>query len=721
MASLTSMLSDKLPKLPSLNRIEGAHTTTRPILTSISKPGAMLWIFVVVTWPMWRPPYLVFSANSAIPVAIAALGLLVLVGWARELSLATAGIFASSSYICGFLNRELGGPGWPWVFAASFVILSAGLVMALLALSSSRLPGIYLLVLTFGLQVVIERTVFTYGRFSGGLGGGDEDGNIVVNRRPQFFGIDLSTAGTHDWWIVGDVKAETVFYIFSLFWLALILGIIVRLRRSPLGLGFLLVGADRQAAAAVGYNPLRLRIYAFTLSGLLAGAGGVLLNWFLINPPVFYNYLSPYSLVLLAIPILAGLDSIAMIFVVAAGFQLVPVMLESLRISTFILAAVGLIGGAVFGSRGMGGRTRDLYRYVMYGDRRTRTLRERVDTTILRKSRADIGDAVDLLTPEQRANALGILEEWLPPRAETTYAAKADNIKVVFGSIKALDDASIVVPTHQMVGLLGPNGAGKTTLFDVISGVRKPTAGKVALFDNDVTTMSAWDRSRLGMARTFQSTRVMIDLTVGDNLLAGAYQRIKSHPILFLLGVPSAWRELRAAEEAAFAAAQLLDIDRYWNERCGSLEFSARRRSEIGRCLLAGPRLLLLDEPAAGLDPASSVALFTLIKKLHEDLGLTVLIVEHYVKAILDSCDLVYVLAEGKILAEGTPEQVANDPEVRSRYLGNRMKYTPKTRVEAEESLIEGSAGSENGSGEHAAGEAVSIEKGSLEGSSSTS
>jgi ABC-type branched-subunit amino acid transport system ATPase component/ABC-type branched-subunit amino acid transport system permease subunit len=673
-------------------------------------PGSWLLAILVLTWPMWRPTYLVFSANSAIPIAIAALGLLVLVGWARELSLATAGIFASAVYLDGYLNRELGGPGWPWVYAAVAVILGCGAVMALLALSSSRLPGIYLLVLTFGLQVVIERTIFTYGRFSGGLGGGDEDGNIVVNRRPQFFDLDL-TNGTSHTWLGQDVTSETVFYLFSLFWLEIILAIMVRLRRSPMGLGFLLVGADRQAAAAVGMNPLRFRVYAFTISGLLAGAGGILMNWLLINPPSFVNYLSPYSLVLLAIPILAGLDSIAFILVVALGFQLVPVQLESLRISPFILAGVGLIGGAVFGSRGMGGRARDLWRHVMYGDRRTRTQRDRVDTTVLRKSEGRVDEAaVSQLSPEERAEALAILESWLPPRKETTYAVKAEGIKVIFGKIHALDDASIVVPTHKMVGLLGPNGAGKTTLFDVISGQRRPTHGKVSLFDQDVTGMNAWDRSRLGMARTFQTTRVMTDLTVADNLLAGAYQRIKAHPLLFILGVPSAWRQLREAEEAAFAAAKLLDIDRYWNERCGSLEFSARRRAEIGRCLLAGPRLLLLDEPAAGLDPASSVALFTLIKNLHEDLGLTVLLVEHYVKAVLDSCDLVYVLAEGKILAEGTPEQVANDPEVRSRYLGTRMKYTPRKRVEVEESILEATADSENGAGPKHAGQADEAE-----------
>src|SRR6201999_3612628 len=173
------------------------------------------------------------------------------------------------------------------------------------------------------------------------------------------------------------------------------------------------------------------------------------------------------------------------------------------------------------------------------------------------------------MTPEERGAHLAMLEAWLPPRVRARNAVKVDEIRVEFGdgAVKALDGASIVVPANSMVGLLGPNGAGKTTLFDVISGVRRPKSGTVTMFDQDVTAVSAWDRSKLGVARTFQSTRVMADQTVGDNLVAGAYQRIKSHPVLFLIGWPSAWKELRAAEDAAWAAARLLGIDRFWNER----------------------------------------------------------------------------------------------------------------------------------------------------------
>ncbi|HVE27220.1 MAG TPA: ATP-binding cassette domain-containing protein [Sporichthya sp.] len=698
-----------MSSVPHLNRPDGRGTTSRPVLTAMSAPGSLLMVAVGILYVYTAPDYKVFTVAGAVPIALTGLGLLVLIGWAREISLATAGIFGSAIYLMGYLTRNadhgpgtngvggVKGAGLPWVLAALIVIAGAALALALIALSSARLPGIYLVVLTLGLQIIIERTIYTYGDLAGGLSGGDIRGNPLTIERPYFFGI--------------DIQGDTAFYFFAMFWLVLALVLVVRLRRSPMGLAFHLVGADRQAAAAVGINPLKFRVLAFAISGALAGAGGVVAAWHLQSPPVFVNLMSPYSLVLLAIPVLAGLDSIAFVVVVAISFQLTPVELEQLRISPFLLASFGLTAGAAFGSRGMGGRAADIYRYLLHGGRRTRTARERLDASVLRGSEglgAEIDEApIGMLSVQDRAAALEVLEKWLPPRPELDNAAEARDIVVTFGAIHALDHASIRVPNESMVGLLGPNGAGKSTLFDVISGVRRPDAGSVSLFGTDVSSTPAWDRAKLGVARTFQTTRVMPDLTVRDNLLAGAYQRIGTNTLRFLAGDPRAAARMRQAEDAAWAAAQLLDIDRYWNERCGTLEFSARRRAEIGRCLLSGPRLLLLDEPAAGLDPASSVALFSLLKRLHVDLGLTVLLVEHYVKAVLDSCDLVYVLAEGRILAEGTPAEVAANTEVQARYLGTRMRYVPKivlaTDAAAAEvsgaEVIDGGVGSGVGSG----------------------
>jgi ABC-type branched-subunit amino acid transport system ATPase component len=251
----------------------------------------------------------------------------------------------------------------------------------------------------------------------------------------------------------------------------------------------------------------------------------------------------------------------------------------------------------------------------------------------------------------------------------------AEQLRVRFEKFLAVDDVSLTLRGGELLGLIGPNGAGKTTLFDVISGFTAPDSGRVELFGHDVTRTSSWDRARLGMNRTFQNTRVISELTAGDNICGGAWASVDASTASFLAGRPSAWAQLRAAEEAGYAAARLLDVHLYWDERVGTLEFSARRRIEIARALVAGPRLLLLDEPAAGLDPTSSSAMFSLIRRLHSDLGLTVLIVEHYVKAVLDSCDLVHVLAEGSVLASGTPADIAANSEVQERYLGTRLDY----------------------------------------------
>jgi len=637
----------------------------------MSSPGALVWFGLMILWGLLAPRYLVFTATSAVPVAVVALGLLVLVGWARDISLATAGLYGSAIYLFGYVTRHSGsepnGPdGWglPWVLAGIVIVLGVAATMAVVGMLSAPLPGVYLIVITLALQEIIERTIFTYD-MAGGLSGGDRHGNVLHNPQPTFFGLNISS--------------DTRFYFFCLGWLAVVLMVMVRLRHSPMGLALHLVGNDRQAAAAVGVNPLRFRIYAFAMSGALAGLGGMIAAWLYREPPTFITFTAPVSLVLLAIPILAGLDSIAFVAVVAAAFQITPVALESLRISSYHLAAGGLLGGLALGTRGLGGLAGDGWRYLVHGPRRYRTARSQASTASLRASDGVTDVEGGALADEERDRALRVMEAWLPPRPEVEFAARADDVVVSFGAVRALDGASIRVPNRAMVGLLGPNGAGKSTLFDVIAGVRRPDEGTVFLFGSDASGLPAWDRARLGVARTFQATRVMKDLTVRDNLLAGAYQRIGANPARFLLGDPRAWAQQRRAEEAALAAAQLLNIEHYWNERAGALEFSARRRAEIGRCLLAGPRLLLLDEPAAGLDPASSVALFGLLKRLHIDLGLTVLLVEHNVAAVLDTCDLVYVLAEGKILAAGTPIEIASNETVRSRYLGTRMRLQPRS------------------------------------------
>jgi ABC-type branched-subunit amino acid transport system ATPase component len=348
--------------------------------------------------------------------------------------------------------------------------------------------------------------------------------------------------------------------------------------------------------------------------------------------------------------------------VVAMVFTVVPQALEHLHISPLLLGAIGLLSGTLTGPTGVSG--------LILAWLHTR-----------RAPRGSGETGVDL-REDRYTRALSVLEEYLPERSDVGDVLVARDVSIAFGGLQALSDVSLTVPTRKLVGLIGPNGAGKSTLFDILNGLRQPDSGSVLLFGEDVSQAPPWDRAALGLSRTFQSSRVNLDLTVGENLMAGAYLMIPGNVIEAVAGLPRAQAGERRAREAARAVAELLDVTADWDEFVRNLDFGAQRRVEIGRSLLSGPRLLLLDEPAAGLDATEATALFALIRRLEQDLGLTVLLVEHYVKAVLENCDVIYVLARGRIIAAGSPAEIAAHPEVRAVYLGE--DYQPREEVRAD-------------------------------------
>ncbi|MGQ0624359.1 MAG: ABC transporter ATP-binding protein [Sporichthyaceae bacterium] len=312
----------------------------------------------------------------------------------------------------------------------------------------------------------------------------------------------------------------------------------------------------------------------------------------------------------------------------------------------------------------------------------------------------------------ERDLALAVLENFLPHREDSGEALVGAGLSIAFGGVKALQNVTITAPSKTFVGLLGPNGAGKSTCFDVLNGLKIPDSGTITMFGRDVTAMRPWDRAKLGMGRTFQSNRLNLDLTVGENLMSAAHLAIKGNPLTTLLGLPGPRRSERRAEQAAYAMTVLLGIKDHWHDRVSDLDFGRQRRIEIGRSLMCGPAIVLLDEPAAGLDAEDAHALFALLRQLQRDLGLTIILVEHYVKAVLDNADLVYVLNQGQLLASGTPAEIAADPVVRSEYLGSVLDIaeTPdltKAHTLAEEAdevlaPIESEAVSAQGRSDHA-------------------
>jgi ABC-type branched-subunit amino acid transport system ATPase component len=266
--------------------------------------------------------------------------------------------------------------------------------------------------------------------------------------------------------------------------------------------------------------------------------------------------------------------------------------------------------------------------------------------------------------------ALEVVEGYLPEQVKDGVVLRAEDVHVAFGGVQALRGAWVEVPAHSFVGLIGPNGSGKSTLFDVINGFTVPDRGRVEAFGRDITRAQPWTRAQMGMSRTFQANHIDVDLTVFDNLLVGAFLNIRGGVVASVLQFPSVRQDQKRSAEVARAVARLLDLEGVLEVRASALDFGAQRRIEIGRTIMSRPRLLLLDEPSAGLDAAEAQHLLMLVKRLQEDLGLAVLLIEHFVRMVLDNCGFVHALANGNLIAAGTPAEIAANPAVQSAYLG---------------------------------------------------
>ncbi|MYJ14518.1 MAG: ABC transporter ATP-binding protein [Acidimicrobiia bacterium] len=273
---------------------------------------------------------------------------------------------------------------------------------------------------------------------------------------------------------------------------------------------------------------------------------------------------------------------------------------------------------------------------------------------------------------EGQLAALEVVEAALPPPVVEGLVLEAEDIHVAFGGVRALQGASLRIPAVTIVGLIGPNGSGKSTLFDVINGFTVPDSGRVRAFGADITDRNPWHRARLGMCRTFQANHIDPNLTVFENLITGAFGSIGGGVFASVLQFPKPRRDQRQAAELTRAVARLMGLERVLDVRAGVLSFGGQRRAEIGRSIMSRPRLLLLDEPSAGMDSNEAGDLLRLVTRLQSDLGFGVCLIEHFVRIVFDNCAIVYALAEGKVIAEGTPDEVSSSKAAQEHYLGEQ-------------------------------------------------
>ena len=262
----------------------------------------------------------------------------------------------------------------------------------------------------------------------------------------------------------------------------------------------------------------------------------------------------------------------------------------------------------------------------------------------------------------------------IPERDTGKTILECRNLGIDFGGLTAVDKFDLAIGKTEIAGLIGPNGAGKTTVFNLLTKVYQPTRGTIMMDGVDTHNMTTAQVNEAGIARTFQNIRLFNNLSVSDNVKLGLHNHIHYTTVEGLFRLPRYWTEERKAKERAMELLSIFDMQDMAKMPAGSLPYGAQRRLEIVRALATEPKLLLLDEPAAGMNPSETAELMENIVKIRDMFQIAILLIEHDMNLVMGICEGICVLDFGQIIAKGTPEEIQNNPEVIKAYLGGRKE-----------------------------------------------
>ncbi|WP_239339250.1 branched-chain amino acid ABC transporter permease/ATP-binding protein [Frankia sp. CiP3] len=558
---------------------------------------------------------------SSMSAAMIALSVVVVTGYAGQLSLAQFALGGVGAFAAG---RLVSNHGWPFEAAVPLGVATAVAVGFGFGLPALRTRGVNLAVVTLGLGFASWSLLFNSTDFTGR--------NRGTPLSPQtLLGIPIDPV-LHP----GSYAALCVVS------LAVVAVAVANLRRGRSGRRLLAVRANERAAASLGISVIQSKLYAFSLGAAIAGLGGILYA-FSFSAIQYTTLFDPFtSITILTLAVIGGIGYVSgplygsTIAAAGLGALLLSKAFGSVEEYLPLVGGVLLLLLLLSAPDGLAGRNIAV----------ARQLRHRI-------------------VPSGRA--LG------GPRDAGTVPARAleiRNVTVRFGGVVALDNVDLTVPPATVIGILGPNGAGKTTLIDAVTGYAQPAAGSVSLGGRDIGTLSPHLRAREGLCRSFQSLELFDDMTVRENLLAAADPHDRRAWLRDL--VRPGGDQLPAGVVRAVRDMGLEDV---LDVKAESLSYGQRRSVAIARSLAAGPSVLLLDEPAAGLDQDESRALGELLRRLADERGIGVLLIEHDVAMVMRTADRVLVLESGRQIAQGTPSEIRSDPVVAAAYLGSRATH----------------------------------------------
>jgi ABC-type branched-subunit amino acid transport system ATPase component/ABC-type branched-subunit amino acid transport system permease subunit len=569
-----------------------------------------------------------FLFSRMLIFALAALSVTVLTGWAGQLSL---GQFAFVG-LGAMTTAALVGRGMPFGIALVYATVATAMGSVAIGAPALRVRGPLFAVLTLAFAVAANAWIFNQSWFLG-------DRTLANLPRGALGPFSLGS--------------QRAYYYLCLVVVSLVAVAVGRLRRTGVGRAIIAVRDNEHVAASFTVSPQVAKLTAFGLAGALAGLAGGLLAGLLVQFGSD-SFRPDLSFLLVAIAVIGGLSS-ARGAVLGSIFALgVPAIFDNSLEAQLLTSGAGLL----------------LLLLLVPGG-----LAEVVDRARLFFTNRFVAPLGTRKAPPDEVTGLPLLTEPHAPGADDVspngvVVLSADDVVVRFGGLAALDGVTVTARKGEVVGLMGTNGAGKSTLMDVIGGYTTPAAGKVALFGEDVTDLPAFERARRGVGRVFQDARLFTELTVSETIRLALEHEDRAEVVPSLLALGPSRRGEDRKHTRSSEIIDLLKLGDYAETRIGDLSTGTRRIVELAAQIALGSRMLLLDEPTAGVAQKDAEAFGPLIKRVQRELGATVVLIEHDLPLVMSVSDRVYCLGAGKVIATGSPDAVRSDPAVIASYLG---------------------------------------------------
>jgi|LSQX01.1.fsa_nt_gb branched-chain amino acid transport system permease protein len=595
---------------------------------------ALISLFLMVTILMASGMLSNYLSNILVTVLITIImtaSLNVTTGLLGQLALGHAGFMAIGGYVSAIFTKNVAMDiGLSLPIALLLGGLAAALFGMLIGIPALRLQGDYLAIITLGfgeiIRVIIENLQIT----------GGAAGLTRIARMSRVFSPDRTVSNI--------VQFAIVFWI-----TVLVIASIFTLGRSRHGRAIISIRENAIAAEATGIPTTRYKLLAFTIAAFFAGLAGGLFahqNGILVAKEFGFNKSIEY----LVMVVLGGMGSITGSIIASFVLVALPEMLRALSEYRLIIYSLLLIIMMLFRPAGLLGTQEFSLLSFWEG-------MERFFHTVFRgkgeKTRMPFQPRYDVWNDK--------------PVLETS------KLGIAFGGLKAADNINIHLMNDEIVGLIGPNGAGKTTFFNLLTGVYLPTEGQVTLLGKPIMGKQTHEINQEGISRTFQNIRLFKSMSALDNIKVAFHSRMKYSPISGILRNSRCLSEERGIDIRARELLRVFSMEHEADTIAGSLPYGQQRKLEICRALASNPKVLLLDEPAAGMNPSETVELMNTIKLIRDQFAVAILLIEHDMKLVMGICERIYVLNYGKIIAQGTPAEIRNNPEVIAAYLGQEQ------------------------------------------------